>query len=219
LIEIIGVTRTLREHLREQIITGELAPGKRINEIELSSDLGTSRSPLREALRILETERLIVNIPRKGSYITELSLEDFFEVCQVREMIEFYAIDLMKEKNIRDLSHVASILKKKSNSRMPSPDAPTEVKLEYIANSRRYHAKLVESSGNNNLIQFYRTIYYSIQRYQFFYAFISGITDDGERDHREVLEWLMRGQYAKAKKCLKGHIRFFVQKMNRKMAS
>ncbi|MBW2123631.1 MAG: GntR family transcriptional regulator, partial [Deltaproteobacteria bacterium] len=68
--EIRGVTKSLVDYLRTQIITGNLPPGQKLNEIRLSSDLGVSRPPLREAFRILEHDRLVASIPRKGTYVT-----------------------------------------------------------------------------------------------------------------------------------------------------
>ena len=91
-----GLTRSLVDDLRTLIIMGDFAPGSKINEIRLASDLGISRSPLREALRTLGNERLIMNIHRRGSFVTETSQKDLAEMFQIREMIECYAITLLK---------------------------------------------------------------------------------------------------------------------------
>ena len=71
--EVLGLTRSLIDELRGKIILGKLAPGEKVNEIKIASDFGISRYPLSEALWILENERLISNIPRKGSFVTEKS--------------------------------------------------------------------------------------------------------------------------------------------------
>ncbi len=84
-------------------ITGELKPGQKLNECGLSEELGISRPPLRETFRILEKDQLVVAIPRKGTYVTELSIRDFEEVCQIREMVECYVVDLLKISNVRGL--------------------------------------------------------------------------------------------------------------------
>jgi DNA-binding GntR family transcriptional regulator len=64
--ETLSVTKSRVHPLRENIIIGEFAPGQKLNEIELSSRLGISRPPLREAFRLLENEHLVRSIPRKG---------------------------------------------------------------------------------------------------------------------------------------------------------
>ena len=101
--EILGVTKSTVQYLREQIITGELAPGQKLSEMEISSNLGISRPPLREAFRILENENLVLSIPRKGCYVTQVSMEDCRHIYEAREMIECHAIELLKAQNVRDL--------------------------------------------------------------------------------------------------------------------
>ena len=65
--EVFGVKENVVQYLRSKIITGELAVGQKLNELELSCLLSISRPPLREAYRILENEYVIVSIPRKGT--------------------------------------------------------------------------------------------------------------------------------------------------------
>lgn len=65
--EVFGVKESVVQYLRSNIITGELAAGQILNELELSSLLGISRPPLREAFRIVKNEHVIVSIPRKGT--------------------------------------------------------------------------------------------------------------------------------------------------------
>jgi hypothetical protein len=95
-------------------------PGRRVNEIQLSSSLGISRPPLWEAFRILEQHHLVVSIPRKGPHVTQGSKEALQNGHQAREMIDCYAIDLLETKNIRDLPQVASALAKTSKFSTPS---------------------------------------------------------------------------------------------------
>jgi DNA-binding GntR family transcriptional regulator len=101
--EIKSVPKTVVEYLRDRILVGQLAPRQKLSENDLASKLDISRPPLREAFRILEYERLIFTIPRKGTYVSNISIEDLQDVYQAREMIECYAIDLLKAKNIKDL--------------------------------------------------------------------------------------------------------------------
>lgn len=207
--EILGVTKTLVAYLREQIITDELAAGRRLNEIQLSESLGVSRPPLREAFRILEREHLVVSIPRRGTFVTDVSLEDFTEVYETREMIELYAIDLLERKNIRELSEVESALAIASDLSLPKGDAREE-KLSYLNAFADYHVKLVESAGNKRLIDFYQTISSNLARYQFMYAYIPGVTRHSQEEHQHILAFIKKGDYEKAKECLGTHINSFI---------
>lgn len=215
--EILNVTRSLIEYLREKILLGELAPGTNINEVQLASELGISRGPLREALRVLEKEHLIVNVPRKASFVTEISLESLIEIYQAREMMECYAIDLLKRKKIKELPKVASALKRSLDLRIPLPSDPVKKKLVYLTELAEYHVKLVESAGNRWLIPFYQTIVSNITRYQLVYIDIPDIAKHRQGDHEQILELINKGSYEKAKNCLKNHINSFATIMKKKV--
>src|SRR5262249_3573409 len=79
-------------HLREAIITGELAPGERLNESKLTRDLGLSRSPVREAIRILESEGLLTLEPRRGAHVRPVGDDDLQEIFDLRLTIESHGL-------------------------------------------------------------------------------------------------------------------------------
>ncbi|MEM7284403.1 MAG: GntR family transcriptional regulator, partial [Pseudomonadota bacterium] len=85
-------TVTLSEHvfetLQNAIVTGKLVPGEKIKEPELAKRFGTSRGPLRDALRRLEARRLVTNTPNAGARVVSLSLKQLVELYQVREALE-----------------------------------------------------------------------------------------------------------------------------------
>ena len=169
-IETLSVTNSIVEYLRGKIIIGELPGGQRLNENQLAPKLGISRPPMREAFRILEHEHVIVSIPRKGVYIKELSIKDCQEVYQMREMLECFAVDLLKAQNISSLQEVSSALTSASGLLIP-PDDDQDQRLKYLKIFADFHIKMVEASGNNRLDYFYKSIQSTLYRYQF-YVFI-----------------------------------------------
>ena len=86
--EILSVTQSAFQYIKARILTGEFPPGEKLNESQLVELLGISRPPLREAFRLLENEHLVVNLPRRGTYVSDVSIDEFRELYQVREMIE-----------------------------------------------------------------------------------------------------------------------------------
>jgi DNA-binding GntR family transcriptional regulator len=80
--------------LRKLILSGELRPGDRVIENQLTEQLGISRPPLREAMRILEHQGLIRQLPRRGSVVTPLTLHDVYEIFTLRRQLERMAVDL-----------------------------------------------------------------------------------------------------------------------------
>ncbi len=83
--------------LRQAIVDGELAPGQRLREAELSAVTGVSRSVIREALCQLETERLIVTVPNKGAVVRTLSPSEAVDVYRIRGLLEGFAARLFVE--------------------------------------------------------------------------------------------------------------------------
>ena len=138
--QILNVTTSALQFLREKIITGVLKPGQRLNESSLSAKLGISRPPIREALRMLENDHLAVNIARKGTYVTDLSIKDFVEVFQTREMIESYAIFLLKTSNIRNLPKVTLAFNRALHISMPVNSVDPEQLLNCIKVFSDFHA-------------------------------------------------------------------------------
>jgi DNA-binding GntR family transcriptional regulator len=205
--EFIGLGRSLIDDIRSKAITGEYPPGSKINEINLASELGISRSPLREALRVLETERIIYNVSRKGSFVTDVSLEDLDEIYEIKEMTECFAIRLMKGKKITDLSKASSSVDLLLKMELPSKDDSRKEKLDYIKQMANFHLELVASAKNKQLFNFYRTIYSNINRYVFLFTVSEGGAKHRVEDHYAIIEYIEQNRYDDAIKFLKTHIR------------
>ena len=75
-------------HLKTRIMSADLPPGASLNELEIASVLGTSRTPVREAIRKLEQEGLAMRYPNRGAIVTKLSMTDVLEIWQLREILE-----------------------------------------------------------------------------------------------------------------------------------
>jgi DNA-binding GntR family transcriptional regulator len=89
-----SVTQLAADAVRKMIFAGELAPGDRVVESQVSGVLGVSKPPLREALRVLEQEGLVVRSPRRGVVVTPLTLHDVYEIVTLRHDLERLAVDL-----------------------------------------------------------------------------------------------------------------------------
>lgn len=79
------------ELIREAIIDGRLAPGQRLKEEELAQELGMSRTPVREALLLLQSEGLVDSVPRRGATVRSYALDDLDDMYQLRAVLEGYA--------------------------------------------------------------------------------------------------------------------------------
>ena len=203
---ITSVSEYLIDYMRNEIITGGLAPGEKINEYQLSETLNVSRPILREVLRTLESERLVDNFPRKGSYVSTVSLEDFIELYDIREMIECKAVDLLKRNNIRSIPEMDEAIKKESSLKVPSQGASPGDFLDFFETGLIFHSILIKAAGNRRLTQYYQGIQYNLLRYHVFQD-SENLEAQTKVDHGEFVERLANGKYMQAKKYLQDHIR------------
>jgi len=132
------------ERLRGAILAGELAPGAKLVEAELAERLGTSRGPIREAMRELAREGLVVELPRRGSVVSTLTARDLVEVYGVREALEAAAAKTVVERADADaLAQLERHL-----------DAFESGTGDYLANSVHdlaFHRALVALAGNGRM--------------------------------------------------------------------
>ncbi len=217
--EIPGVTKSIVEHLRSQIITGQLKAGERLNESVLSNQLEISRAPLREAFRVLEEDQLVVSNPRKGCYVADLTQQDFIELYQSREMIEIYAIDLLEEMRLNELNDVEAALKATIGLSIPTENESADEKLNYLLKFADFHNSIVKASQNRQIIHFYRKIGFHLARYQFMYAYKPGLTSDSQKEHTKILNLIRSNKYDQARIYLRHHIKSFVNLMKVRITS
>lgn len=139
--------------LRRMITGGQLLSGQRIVENQLTRELGISRPPLREALRVLEREGLVRQEPRKGVSVTELSLHDIYEIVTLRREFERLAVRLaipVGEPTRLQRCHEAVRGMCAAAERGDEP--------AFVEESCRSHVALVGLSGNRRLEEAYRSL-------------------------------------------------------------
>ena len=150
--------------LRQAILRGELSPGERLLEIHLANKLGVSRTPIREAIRKLELEGLVVNTPRKGAEVANISAEDLRDVLEVRRSLEILAISLACEKMTED---TLELLYENIDAFKHSIDAKATSDIASV--DVTFHDIIYKSTGNNRLIQILNNISEQMYRYRFEY--------------------------------------------------
>lgn len=107
-----SIREVVLQTLRSAIFENLLSPGERLVENTLAESLGVSRTPVREAIRQLELEGLVVNTPRKGTVVSEISIKDALEMYDIREVLEGLAVrlacDNLPRKQIKELKNIIS---------------------------------------------------------------------------------------------------------------
>lgn len=203
--QIVSVSEYLLDYLRTEIIIGEMKPGEKVNEYQLSQSLEISRPILREVLRSLEGEHLVLTVPRKGSFVSETNLQDFIELYEIREMIEFKAIDLIEQNKINSVNALREAIEKEADLKIPPPEAGLREYLTFFEQGMTFHHILVETAGNKRLLQYYKGIQHNLLRYHVSQG-SKNLAADSPVTHVELVEWLEKGRYEKAKQYLHEHI-------------
>jgi DNA-binding GntR family transcriptional regulator len=199
------VSQSAFHFLKAKIITGELEPGKKLDESKLSERLDISRPPIREAFRKLESEHLVYTIPRRGTFVSEISIDDFIELYQVRGMAECCAVDILEEKNIREIPELESALTDVDELSL-LPDATPGQELKLVVKIQDFHVKLVEAAKNARLSSFYETINSNVCRYTYIYTSAPDMVKTWREEHRQIADVIRAADYREAKRSLLDHI-------------
>lgn len=162
---VIKDTKTIRkkiyEHLREQLLNGEIAPPEHLVEAKIAKELGTSRTPVREALHSLELEGLIKAIPRVGYVVKPISEQEVEEICEVRMAIEGVAVRWAMEKAYKKLIEELKKNISISDSKVSKRDAKAFVDLD-----ARFHEIIARYSGSQRLLELAQTLRRHMLRYR-----------------------------------------------------
>ncbi|MDQ2708660.1 MAG: GntR family transcriptional regulator [Actinomycetota bacterium] len=147
--------------LRAEILSGALAPGERLVEEHLTRRFGTSRAPLREALRLLGEQGLVEHLPRRGVRVTELSAQDMDELFSLRDVLERFAISTALAGNRPPPPHrmaelAASLAEMEAATRDGDPLGRAEA-------HRRFHLALVALAGHQHLLRVYQPVIVKLQ--------------------------------------------------------
>jgi DNA-binding GntR family transcriptional regulator len=190
------------ERLRTLIIEGTLAPGTRLNERELSEQLGVSRTPLREAFRILAGDGLLVQLPNRGAQVVALSTEDVRHAFDVMGALEGLAGELavmrVTESDIADLRAL--------QAEMETAHAGGDLPAYYRIN-RAIHDRLNEVAGNPILAHTYRTLNARLHALRFRSNLNAAKWNQAVAEHREMIAALAARNGAALRDILIGHLR------------
>ena len=147
--------------LREAILKGDLKPGERLMELQLAAKLGVSRTPIREAIRMLEQEGLAVTTPRKGAEVAKMTLKDMEDVLEIRDALDELAVRIACQKitdeQLKQLEDVKELFEKNTQTNNVKNIAEADVS---------FHDVIYEATGNPKLVTLLNNLREQVYRYR-----------------------------------------------------
>jgi len=189
------------EQLEESILSGRIKPGESLIELKLSEQLGVSRTPVREAIRMLEQKGLVQIIPNKGAVVLGISEKDLEDIYTIRMYIEGLASRLaaanITDEQILELSELVDLQEfyslKQSTSHIKDLDS-------------RFHEKIYEYSNNRTLQHTLSDLHHMVVRYRQLSFAAEGRAEKAIEEHRQILQALARHDQDAAEKLTVQHI-------------
>lgn len=187
--------------LRRAILTGELKPGERLMEIHLANKLGVSRTPIREAIRKLELEGLVIMIPRRGAEVAQITEKSLKDVLEVRRALDALCVELacdrISEEEKAQLRQACDTFERATRTKNVTAIAEADVAL---------HDIIVQATENKRLIQLINNLSEQMYRYRFEYIKDESRHDNLVEEHRMIYESILENDKERAAQAAKLHI-------------
>ncbi len=187
--------------LRQGILKGDLKPGERLMEIHLASRLGVSRTPIREAIRMLELEGLVTMVPRKGAEVARISKKDLRDVLEVRRSLDSLAVSLACERIDDDLKEALKKAEDDFERSIKTGDVTMIAEADV-----RFHDVILNASKNGRLVQLVNNLAERVYRYRLEYIKDSRNHQRLIEEHRKIMQYINDGDPANACLAIETHI-------------
>ena len=190
------------DHLRREIIRGQLLPGERLNQSELGRRFGVSRMPVRDALHALHAEGLVTLHPRHGARVMAIDLVRCRNVYQIREVVEGWAIEQAVPRMQR--RHLQRI--QKLGERLSAAKRVDDVS-EWLEIDRQFHLATYEPLDNPELMQIVVELWNATQQLRRAYCMLPGALEKAYAYHAELLGAIADRDAQRAGELERAHIR------------
>lgn len=188
--EVPSLAEVAYRRVREAILSGAVAAGQQLGQVELANQIGTSRVPLREALQRLEAEGLVVLRPRRGYIVTSLDREEITDIFDIRMILEERAGYLATlHATPADLAGVEHLLAAMDGMVVTNADEAAR----FAENNRAFHDRLYAASGRKQLCHVMTVLRTNVERYIRIGALIAGDMGRTQQEHWRIFDAFRRG--------------------------
>jgi DNA-binding GntR family transcriptional regulator len=189
------------ERLRQRIFAHELPPGAWVDEQTLATDYGISRTPLREALKVLAAEGLVTLKPRRGCYVTEISEQDLDDIFPLMAMLEGRcageASQRARPEEIQQLETIHSELERHAKNQQIEP---------FFEANQAFHLRIQEISGNRWLLQMIQDLRKVLKLTRLHSLSIEGRLQQSLLEHRTIMAAIKARDAQSAEEAMRAHL-------------
>ncbi|WP_424971631.1 GntR family transcriptional regulator [Dinoroseobacter sp. S76] len=196
-----SLSKSAEDFIRDQIVRGRFQLGEALQEAKLSSELGISKTPIREALAALNLQGLVQIIPQRGAFVFTLSEQDVVQLCQYRTILEHAALDLALERDADQLlSTLDTVL-----AAMVEARREDDFQL-YLDLDADFHDAFFLLCENNYLAEGYKKVGDIVRTIRMHLSRRPHRTDKSFAEHESIVQSLKLGRVSAAKKVLRTQI-------------
>ncbi len=195
------IRRKVYDYLREKLLSGEILPYEHLIEAKIAQEIGTSRTPVREALHNLELEGLIESIPRVGYVVKPISEQEVEEICEIRRVVEElttrWAIEKARDSLMEALKKNIAVSEEKISS--------GEV-MAFVELDAQFHEIIARFSGSQRLVELAQTLRRHMLRYRIQSIYLADNVLRAIEGHRGILEAIQKGDSAEVNRAIQDHL-------------
>ncbi len=188
--------------LRNAILKGELKPGERLMEMHLANKLGVSRTPIREAIRMLEQEGLAVTIPRKGAQVAQMTEKDLEDVLEIRDALDELAVTRACEKiSDEEIAELRTVMKTFEEA------AESKDVRRIVEADESFHNVIYEATDNPKLELIVNNLREQMYRYRYEYVKDNADYNQLIAEHKAIIDGLERKDQDFVKQIMHTHLK------------
>lgn len=195
------IRKRIYDHIREQLLNGEIPPNHHLIEAKIAREIGTSRTPVREALHSLELEGLIESVPRIGYVVKPVSEEEVEEICAIRIVIEALALRWAMRKAYGKL-----VEELRRNMSLQKEKISRQDFMGFIELDAQFHEIITRHSGSKRLLELAQTLRQHMLRYRIRSMYTTDNALDAMKGHKGILEAIEKNDLEEVDKALAYHL-------------
>ena len=191
----------LMKKIRQGVITGRYGPGSPLREQQLEAEYGTSRGPLREALRLLQLSGLVTHEPRRGFRVREYSAELIEQIYRLRAVLERHAVEALSGKSLENLVNALGLINQSMEEHFKSRNIEA-----YLESNIAFHDAIMETADNEPLRKVIEPLNEMAQPVRYMLLTQRFDSSTAIVEHKKLIDLLSQGDIAGAAQFIEMHV-------------